>query len=80
MSSDEKQMSAPTPPSSTSPAAGLGCVYPGWDKLWATARSTARTLTLDPYSEGQESSGRVVELLELLPPIMLKMINEHTQR
>lgn len=57
MSSDEKQMSAPPPLSpSAGPAAGPGCVYPGQDELLATARSIASTLTLDPYSKGQESS------------------------
>lgn len=50
----------PQPPpfasSSASPAAGPACVYPGQDELLATARSSARVLTSDPYSTGQESS------------------------
>lgn len=45
---------------SVRPAAGPGCVYPGRDEPLATARSTASTLTPDPYCEGQESSGGFV--------------------
>lgn len=59
---------------SESPAAGPGCVYSGQDELLATARSTASTLTFDPYSEGQGSSQSLLWILQPLylqaPPVI----------